>query len=393
MGGGRTRSVRSPERAAEKVCVHESDAAADSLGNDRVDRSARARGGAALAAGSSAQASTAYTCTGGAIPSRVLTKDPHGPRLCSVAAPRCHQRHREGRLRRRPGRGLRRRRSPSDTTSRPMPARWSPWAASRRRTRGTGLYECAIDPGTLRDHRQGKRHGQQRARLPPERCHRPGQGDVIRWRFRADPWSIKNSTISGNLTVSGQRATFLGVLVNTVGKNVTLTNIAITDSDPGPASTSFATRSGATRLLRPDPRSVWRIRARQRQRRRTKRLRTVCGPRQPPARDRLPPGSADEGWQPGGCPAVVRAGLCKNSRHQVRQRRAERGLEPINPVYKQNRCSSAPMPCVARSAVTYGNVREPSVRSSGGDRSRPDSAAASVLPPSLPQNPSDPPSD
>jgi hypothetical protein len=99
---------------------------------------------------------------------------------------------------------------------------------------GNSAHECAIDPGTLRDHRQGKRHGQQRARLPPERCHRPGQRDVIRWRFRPDPWSIKNNTISGNLTVSGQRATFLGVLFNTVGKNVTLTNIAITDSDPGP---------------------------------------------------------------------------------------------------------------------------------------------------------------
>lgn len=48
------------------------------------------------------------------------------------------------------------------------------------------------------------------------------------------PWSIKNNMIGGNLTVSGQRATFLGVLFNTVGRNVTLTNIAITDVDPGP---------------------------------------------------------------------------------------------------------------------------------------------------------------
>ncbi len=66
------------------MCVHESDAA-QTHWNDRVDRSARARGGAALAAGSSAQASTAYTCTGGGIPSGSYASITV-PGLCSVAA-------------------------------------------------------------------------------------------------------------------------------------------------------------------------------------------------------------------------------------------------------------------------------------------------------------------
>jgi hypothetical protein len=47
------------------------------------------------------------------------------------------------------------------------------------------------------------------------------------------PWSIKNSTIGGNLTISGLNTNWLGVLFNTVGRNVTLTNIALSDPDPG----------------------------------------------------------------------------------------------------------------------------------------------------------------
>lgn len=38
------------------------------------------------------------------------------------------------------------------------------------------------------------------------------------------PWSIKNNKIAGNLTISGQRTEWLGVLFNTIGKNATLTN-------------------------------------------------------------------------------------------------------------------------------------------------------------------------
>jgi hypothetical protein len=47
------------------------------------------------------------------------------------------------------------------------------------------------------------------------------------------PWSIKNDTIGGYLTVSGLKTNWLGVLFNTVGKSVTLTNIALSDPDPG----------------------------------------------------------------------------------------------------------------------------------------------------------------
>lgn len=50
----------------------------------------------------------------------------------------------------------------------------------------------------------------------------------------AIPWSIKNSTIDGNLTVIGQTADWLGVLFNWIGKNATLIHITVTDpGDPG----------------------------------------------------------------------------------------------------------------------------------------------------------------
>jgi hypothetical protein len=53
-----------------------------------------------------------------------------------------------------------------------------------------------------------------------------GGGDI--------PWSIKNNTISGNLTVGGVTADWLGVLFNWIGQNATLTNITATDpGDPG----------------------------------------------------------------------------------------------------------------------------------------------------------------
>ena len=47
------------------------------------------------------------------------------------------------------------------------------------------------------------------------------------------PWSIKNNTIGGNLTVSGQTTDWLGVLFNRIGKNATLTDITVTDVHPG----------------------------------------------------------------------------------------------------------------------------------------------------------------
>ncbi len=47
------------------------------------------------------------------------------------------------------------------------------------------------------------------------------------------PWSIKNNTIGGNLTVTGQTAEWLGVLFNRIGRNATLLKITLHDVDPG----------------------------------------------------------------------------------------------------------------------------------------------------------------
>ena len=45
------------------------------------------------------------------------------------------------------------------------------------------------------------------------------------------PWTVKNDTIDGNLTISDLVTTWIGVLFNTVGGNATLTNITV--NDPG----------------------------------------------------------------------------------------------------------------------------------------------------------------
>lgn len=47
------------------------------------------------------------------------------------------------------------------------------------------------------------------------------------------PWSVKNNTINGNLTMRGQTTNWIGVLFNSIRGNVTLTDITITDTDPG----------------------------------------------------------------------------------------------------------------------------------------------------------------
>nr|NLI51526.1 hypothetical protein [Propionibacterium sp.] len=47
------------------------------------------------------------------------------------------------------------------------------------------------------------------------------------------PWTVKNNTIDGNVTVTGLRTEWLGVMFNRVGKNVTLTDIALSDPHPG----------------------------------------------------------------------------------------------------------------------------------------------------------------
>ena len=48
-----------------------------------------------------------------------------------------------------------------------------------------------------------------------------------------NPWSIKNNTIGGNLTVIGVTAEWLGVLFNSIGRNATLLFITVNDVDPG----------------------------------------------------------------------------------------------------------------------------------------------------------------
>lgn len=62
------------------------------------------------------------------------------------------------------------------------------------------------------------------------------------------PWSIKNDAIGGNLTVTGQKTEWLGVLFNKIGKNATLANIALSDPDPG-APGVFIVRNTIGRIL------------------------------------------------------------------------------------------------------------------------------------------------
>lgn len=47
------------------------------------------------------------------------------------------------------------------------------------------------------------------------------------------PWSIKNNTIGGNVTMGGQKTNWIGVLFNKIGRNATFAGIVITDTDPG----------------------------------------------------------------------------------------------------------------------------------------------------------------
>jgi hypothetical protein len=49
-----------------------------------------------------------------------------------------------------------------------------------------------------------------------------------------NPWSIKGTTIRGNLTIIGVTAEFLGVQFNTIGRNATLIHITVHDVDSPP---------------------------------------------------------------------------------------------------------------------------------------------------------------
>jgi hypothetical protein len=53
-----------------------------------------------------------------------------------------------------------------------------------------------------------------------------GGGDI--------PWSLKVNDVKGNFTVDGVAADWVGVMRNAVGKNLTVTNVTVTDpGDPG----------------------------------------------------------------------------------------------------------------------------------------------------------------
>lgn len=47
------------------------------------------------------------------------------------------------------------------------------------------------------------------------------------------PWAIKNNRIDGNVTITGQQTEWLGLMFNTIGGNATLTKIALSDPHPG----------------------------------------------------------------------------------------------------------------------------------------------------------------
>jgi hypothetical protein len=62
------------------------------------------------------------------------------------------------------------------------------------------------------------------------------------------PWSIKNDTVRGNVTVAGQTTDWIGLLFNHVRGNVTLFHIKITDTDPG-APGAYVVRNTVGRNL------------------------------------------------------------------------------------------------------------------------------------------------
>jgi hypothetical protein len=57
------------------------------------------------------------------------------------------------------------------------------------------------------------------------------------------PWSIKNNTISGNLTVSDVTVEWLGALFNKISGNATLTNITLTETHPEASGAVYIVRN------------------------------------------------------------------------------------------------------------------------------------------------------
>ncbi len=50
------------------------------------------------------------------------------------------------------------------------------------------------------------------------------------------PWSVKNNTIHGNLTLGGQTEEWIGILFNTIGRNVTVVAVEMTGVDDSTGS-------------------------------------------------------------------------------------------------------------------------------------------------------------
>jgi hypothetical protein len=59
-----------------------------------------------------------------------------------------------------------------------------------------------------------------------------GGGDPNPWGIPSY-WSVKNNEVGRNITVSGQTVEWIGVMFNRVGGNVTLTDITVNDEHPG----------------------------------------------------------------------------------------------------------------------------------------------------------------
>lgn len=63
------------------------------------------------------------------------------------------------------------------------------------------------------------------------------------------PWSVKNNTIKGNLWTSNLVTNWYGVLFNTVGKNVTLLKITLTEDHPDAAGVVYVVQNKIGRNL------------------------------------------------------------------------------------------------------------------------------------------------
>ena len=63
-----------------------------------------------------------------------------------------------------------------------------------------------------------------------------------------NPWSIKGTTIRGNLTIIGVTAEFLGVQFNTIGRNATLIDITVHDVDSPPPGVTVVENTVARNL-------------------------------------------------------------------------------------------------------------------------------------------------